>query len=359
MKSVTAGILLALTITPALAAETPSFSSTGLGFVGGLRQPEDILQIGNSRWIIVSGMEKGASLSLIDADARTARPFFTGQSQPDPHMYPDCPAPDLTVFNTQGLALIPEATAGLYRLYSVSHSPIEAIHVFTVDARPVEPTIAWTGCVKLPDGRANSVTATRDGAILANMSLRGSFTADDFSKRGIKTGGIYAWSPVTKAVRMLPGTEQRGNNGIEISQDERQVYVAVPNDEVVAVFDLADTAKGPRLVATPGWRVDNIHWSGGNLIAAGRVTVGPVSCGGLPREPAAAQGDPSCNWGWRAAALDPVNLGWNVIAAGAADPEFGGVTTALIREGAVWLGSYQKDRVAWAPLPGALQAGSR
>jgi hypothetical protein len=358
MKSITAGILLALTVTPVLAAETSSFTSTGLGFVDGLHQPEDILQIGDTRWIIVSGMEKGASLSLIDADAKTARPFFTGQSQPDPHMYPDCPAPDPTVFNTQGLALFPERTAGLYRLYAVSHFPFEAIHVFAIDARQAEPVTAWTGCVKLTDGRANAVTAKRDGAILANMSLRGSFTADDYSKRGIKTGGIYAWSPVTKAVRMLPGTEQRGNNGIEISQDETQVYVAVPTDEVVAVYDLADTAKGPRLVATPGWRVDNIHWSGGKLIAAGRVTVGPL-CGGMPRKPAAAQGDPSCNWGWRAAALDPVRLDWNVVADGAADPEFGGVTTALIREGAVWLGSYQKDRVAWAPLPGALQAGSR
>ena len=337
MKSTTGGILLALAIIPVCAAENSSSSSTGLGFVGGLHQPEDILQIGNSSWIIVSGMEKGGGISLIDAEARTARPFFTGQTQPNPDMYPDCPVPNLKLFNTHGLALLPGRRAGLYRLYSVSHFPFEAIHIFSVDARQAEPAIAWTGCVKLTDGHANAVTAKRDGTILADMTLRGSFTNDDFAKRGIKTGGIYAWSPVTKAVRMLPGTELRGNNGIEISRDETQVYVAVPNDEMVAVFDLADIAKGPRLVATPGWRVDNIHWSGGSLVAAGKVPA---------------------NSGWRAAALDPVKLGWKDIANGAADPAFGGVTTALTLDGMVWLGSYQEDRVAWLPLPEPHQARS-
>lgn len=356
MKRLTACLLLAFTTIPGGAAENPSFSSTGLGFVGGLGQPEDILLIGDTRWIIVSGMEKGAGISLIDADARTARTFFTGQMQPDPRMYPGCPAPDLKEFNTHGLALVPEPTAGLYRLYSVSHFPFEAIHVFTVNARGAHPAIAWTGCVKLPDGRANAVTARRDGTILTNMTLRGSFTNEDFARRGIKTGGVYAWSPDTKAVRMLPGTELRGNNGIEISQDETQIYIAVPNDETVAVFDLAETGKGPRLVTTPGWRVDNIHWSGGDLIGAGRLTAGPV-CFGAGQVAGAA--DSSCHWGWRAAALDPVRPGWKVIIDGDADPAFGGVTTALVRDGIVWLASYQNDRVAWLKLPAPHQAGSR
>ena len=337
MKSITAGILCALLTLPVRAAEIPTVSAV-LGFVGGLHQPEDILQIANSRWIIVSGMEKGGGISLIDADARTARPFFTGLAQPDSRMYPDCPQPDLKLFNTHGLALFSGRMAGRYRLYAVSHFPFEAIHVFSVDARRAAPAIAWTGCVKLTDGHANAVTAKGDGTILADMTLRGGFTNEDFAKRGVKTGGIYEWSPVTKAVRMLPGTELRGNNGIEISRDETQVYVAVPNDEMVAVFDLADTAKGPRLVATPGWRVDNIHWTGGGLVAAGKVPA---------------------NAGWRAAALDPVKFDWKDIANGAMDPAFGGVTTALIRGGVVWLGSYQEDRVAWLPLPGPQQAGPR
>lgn len=324
MKSIAAG-LLAILCTSAVAADEPYSSRTGLGFVGGLHQPEDILQIGTSRWIIASGMDKGGGISLIDAEAGIARPFYQGRTDPDPRMYPDCVAPDLQTFNTHGLALFSQRRAGLYRLYAVSHFPFEAIHVFRVDARGKEPAIAWTGCVKLPDGHANAVTVKRDGTILADMTVRGDYTNDDFARRGIKTGGIYAWSPVTKAVRMLPGTELRGNNGIEISRDETQVYVAVPNDETVAVFDLADTARGPRLLPTPGWRVDNIHWSAGRLIAAGKVPG---------------------NSGWRAAALDPVRFTWADIAGGVGDPEFGGVTTALLREGILWLGSYQEAKVA-------------
>src|SRR5882724_10245111 len=112
---------------PHPATETASCApSMGLDFVCGLNQPEDLLQIGASKWVIASGMGEGGGISLIDTEAKTARRFFTGASKPDTKMYPDCAkVPDS--FNTHGLALRPAQATGTYTLYSVTHLPFESI----------------------------------------------------------------------------------------------------------------------------------------------------------------------------------------------------------------------------------------
>ena len=96
---------------PHPATESPSCApSMGLKYICGLNQPEDILQIGASKWVIASSMGEGGGISLIDSDTKTARRFFTGASKPDLKTYPDClKAPDR--FDTHGLALRPAQTA--------------------------------------------------------------------------------------------------------------------------------------------------------------------------------------------------------------------------------------------------------
>ncbi|MBA2587962.1 MAG: hypothetical protein H0U98_04980 [Alphaproteobacteria bacterium] len=68
----------------------PCTPSMGLNFVCGLSQPEDLLQIGTSKWIVASGMGDQGGIFLIDSDAKTARRFFTGAEKPDRKLYPDC-----------------------------------------------------------------------------------------------------------------------------------------------------------------------------------------------------------------------------------------------------------------------------
>ena len=118
--------------------------SMGLHFVCGLDEPEDLLQIPGSKWLVASGMGENGGVFLVDAEAKTAHRFFTGAAKPDTAMYPDCAAPPAH-FNTHGLALRPGTAAGTYRLYSVTHAPFESIQVFAVDARGTAPTITWTG----------------------------------------------------------------------------------------------------------------------------------------------------------------------------------------------------------------------
>ena len=325
--------------------------SMGLNFLCGLNQPEDIRQVGTSKWLVASGMGKGGGISLIDTQAKTAMRLYTGQSRPDRKLYPDCATPpDVAVVDTHGLALRPRPVTGTYYLYAVTHGPFESIQIFALDARGPEPSVTWTGCVKLPENfRANSVTAASDGTILVNVQLRGGLTGADFISGKI-TGGVYEWKPSDKVLRLLPGTEHPGNNGIEISKDEREFYVAVSGTQTVVVYDRADTSKPARQVRTPWFNLDNIHWSRDRLIAAGMMFDEPA-CGGTRKQILDAKGDLACHRGWVAAELDPVTMAWKILSYGEPNPAFGGIATALVMGDTLWISSFQMDRVAWRTLP--------
>src|SRR5271167_4388750 len=85
--------------------------SMGLHYVCGLDEPEDLLQVANSKWVIASGMGTQGGIFLIDAEAKTAKRFFTGASKLDLKMYPDCAGPPAN-FNAHGIALRPAKAAG-------------------------------------------------------------------------------------------------------------------------------------------------------------------------------------------------------------------------------------------------------
>src|ERR1700754_619499 len=64
--------------------ETPSCApSLGLNFVCGLDQPEDLLQVGSSKWVVASGMGEKGGIFLLDTEAKKAARFFPGASRPD------------------------------------------------------------------------------------------------------------------------------------------------------------------------------------------------------------------------------------------------------------------------------------
>lgn len=322
--------------------------SMALSYVCGLDQPEDLLQVGTGKWIVASGMGKHGGVFLIDSEAKTSKRLFTGAKKPDAKMYPECAAPDVNAFDSHGLALIPAKVMGTYTLYTVTHTPFESIHVFALDARGAEPSVTWTGCIKEPlDFKANSVTATRDGTILIDVQFFGGKT--DFISGNI-TGGVWQWTPADKKLTLLPGTELQGNNGIEISKDEKEFYIAVSGTQTVAIYNRADTSKPVRTVRTPFYNLDNIHWSGDRLIAAGMMADEPT-CGGTRKQMQDAHLNMNCHRGWVAGQLDPTTMQWKVLAYGEPNPDFGGIATALVIGDTLWISSFQMDRAAYRQLP--------
>lgn len=346
-----AALAVLLFATPSQAASCTPVN--GLSFVCGIQKSEDLVQIPGTRWLIGSGLTDGGGINLVDTEAKVASRFYTGapaQLRPDKKLFPNCPnPPDVKTFNVHGLALHDGQSPGLYNLYAVSHGALESIQVFAVDARGAAPALTWTGCAPLP-APANAVAGLSDGSILATILLRPGTTAADFIS-GRKTGAVYEWKPGGADFRLLPGTELEGNNGIEISRDEKEFYVAVSGTQTVAVYSRARTAKPLRQVRTPWFNLDNVHWSGDRLIAAGMMYDEPA-CGGTRKQILDAHGDLNCHRGWVAAQLDPKAMTWKILAYGEPNPVFGGIATAAVIGDTLWLSSFQADRVAYRTLPG-------
>jgi hypothetical protein len=331
-----------------------------LHFVCGAEHPEDLAHIPRTPWLIASGFSDGAGLKLIDTRNDTLRRWFTGSPQqvkPDLKTYPDCPAaPDPAVFNAHGISLRP-ACQDSYTLYAVNHGGRESIEIFTVDLRTPAPDLTWKGCALLPTGMAaNSVAAFRDGTILATVLTIPGTTITDFVA-GKKTGVVLARKSGARAFEVLPGTELPGNNGLETSRDDKEFYVVAFGWHAVMVFSRADPNKPPRQGVAPGFMPDNLHWDGDRLIAAGMQLDEPA-CGGMRKIINGRADDMRCHRGYTVAQLDPATLRFDILAYSEPNPDFNGVSAAVIVNGELWLGSYQADRLAHRPLPGVPRTGN-
>lgn len=333
----------------------------GLEFVCGAERPEDVARIPQTRWLVFSGFSDGAGLKLVDTTTRRMKTWYSGapgQLRHEPTQFAGCATPpDVKRFNAQGMSL-KTLRAGFHRLYVVNHGGRESIEVFTVDSSADEPMLSWIGCVPMPPGiAANSVAAYSDGTLLATVLTHPGKTITDFVRGGI-TGGVYQWRPGDAGFRLLPGTQLPGNNGIETSRDDREFYVVAFGWRSVVIYPREATATPVRRALAPGFMPDNIHWDGERLLLAGMQADEPA-CEGTRKIVDGKADDMRCHRGYTVAELDPQTLQFSIVAYAEPDPTFNGVSAAAIVGEELWLASYQADRVAVRPLPGAMSSRPR
>ena len=200
--------------------------SGGLTFICGIQNPEDLVLVPNTRWLLASGMAPGSGLHLVDTRAKTVRNLYPSDapsSLPDRARYASCPGPlDPKLAVLHGLSLRP-ATDGRYTVYATNHGGRESIEVFELATGGGVPTATWIGCVLMPnDIPANSVAAFKDGSLVATaLILPGKSFEDAFAGRD--TGAVFLWTPGDISFLMLPGTELSANNGIETSARRQRV----------------------------------------------------------------------------------------------------------------------------------------
>jgi hypothetical protein len=335
------------------AAAAPCAPDADLSYVCGLERPEDVVRIPGTPWLIVSGFAPGAGLHFLDTRdgaVRSAYQRLPAQLAPDPGLPPQCPGPvDPALFNTRGLSL---RTVGpdLWQLLVVNHGERESIEVFDLSLEAQIPRIRWRGCIPMPQGQvANSVASFADGTMLATVLTRPGTTIADFVA-GRVTGAVWQWKKGMTGFEVMPGTELPGNNGIEVDPDGRHYYVVAFGWHAVAIFDRT-RGNGPvEVVTAPDFMPDNIHWSAGRLLLAGMRHDEPA-CGGT-RKVIDGVADPMlCHRGWVVGELDLRQHRIATVAHGPPQPQFNGISAAALVSGALWLGSFQADRVGVARIP--------
>ena len=316
-------------------------------FVCGPTNAEDLVRVPDTKWIIASSFVAGNGLYLIDSrdDTWSVLPI---QTQHDA-TFKDCTtAPTLAELVTHGLNLRAGAH-GHSTLYVVGHGGREAIEVFDVDASDKRPIVTWKGCVPLPGGlAANSVASFADGSLVATVPLMpGKSFADSFA--GTTTGTVVRWSPGSSGFEIVKGTELAYNNGIEVSADGREIFVASSGSRTVVAYSNTNPAKQLRVTRTLPFVPDNVHMgSDGRLLTAG-MKLDEAACGG-------AQGTQdfeklrSCPRGTFATAIDGATMKDTVLIEAPANPAFSNATMVLTIGDQFWLGTFSGDRVAYGTL---------
>jgi len=341
-----------------LQAQAPPAAScapaAGLTFICGLQNPEDLVLLPGTRWLLTSGMAPGAGLNLVDTQAKAVRTLWgagAANARADRTRFASCPGPlDPKQALLHGLALRP-AAAGRYTVYATNHGGRESIEVFEVSAGPGGaagvPSATWIGCVLLPPKlAANSVAAFSDGTLVATvLILPGRTFQDAFAMRN--TGIVLQWTPGTPAFVELKGTELVANNGIETSPDDREFYVASTPTRRIYAFSRAKPGAGPlRFAQLKDFGPDNVRWTADNrLITAGLIDDEPA-CGGRPKDEAGIR----CPMGYAVATIDPKTMAATEIARGARTPSFTGTAMAAVIGNELWLGSFLADRLAYRAL---------
>jgi sugar lactone lactonase YvrE len=332
-----------------IAQNTGCAPSGGLTFICGVLNPEDLVLVPNTQWMIASGMAPGSGLHLVDTRAKALRnlyPVGNASARHDKTKYAGCSGPlDPSQAVLHGLSLR-SASDGRYTIYATNHGGRESVEVFELDAGSASPTATWIGCVLAPGRMSfNSVAAFTDGTLVATVLITPDKTFEDAFAQRI-TGVVMQWSPGTPAFTALRGTELSANNGIETSPDDREFYVASTTTKRIVAFARNNTSKPMRVAQLKEFGPDNVRWTSDNrLITAGMIDDEPA-CGGAPKTEAGIR----CPRGYVVAAIDPKTMNVTEIARGPATPAFTGTAIAMVTGGELWLGSFNADRLAYRAL---------
>jgi hypothetical protein len=344
-------IALAAVTSGGLAAHAqPACEPSGdVDYVCGVTNPEDLVLVPATSWVLSSGMAEGAGFYLIDANTGSARALAYA-AQHDRTAFPGCPTPPTAQsLNTHGLNIRGDGP-GQAKLYVVGHGAREAIEVFDVDARGGEPTLTWRGCVLMPDGlAANSVASFADGSLVATvLFMPGKTFLDSVTRQ--PTGAVFEWSPGDAGFTLIEGTELPANNGIEVSADGREIYVASSGLQTIVAFSRGNPARQLRTTRPLPFTPDNVHLGpDGRLLTAGMANDVP-ECGGPPGPEHDIPRLAACPRPTIAVAIDPVTMRDTVIATTPADPKFSNATMVLPVGGEAWIGTFAGDKIARAPL---------
>ena len=182
--------------------------------------------------------------------------------------------------------------------------------------------MTWRGCVPMPEGlAANSVASFADGSIVATVLFMPGTTFADAVVDRKPTGAVFEWSPGDAAFTLVEGTQLPANNGIEVSADGREIYVASSGLQTVVAFSHSNPARQLRTTRPLPFTPDNVHMGpDGRLLTAGMANDVP-ECGGPPGPQHDIAKLSACPRPTIAVAIDPATMRDTVIATTNADAE--------------------------------------
>ena len=328
----------------------------GIHPICGFQNPEDISVLADNRRLIVSQYgdmtkpEGRGSLALLDLGSDSMRIVYppaangAGASTKAPGWGDaDCEQPADNRFNPHGIDLAARPD-GRLQLLVVNHGDAERIEFFEVLPEPNNVHVVWRGCAVPPEGAwLNDVVNLPDGGLLASHMMEYGGIIWNMLKAtlGAKTGFVYEWHAASGFTR-VSGTDRAFPNGIEVSDDGREIFLNVYMGDVV---ERIDRSNGKVLASAKVAAPDNSAWA-----KDGRLLVASHLGGFREQRPCLSLDDGRpCPMSFEIRALDPKTLEGEAIFANRGAP-MGGGTVAVDVGGKLVIGSFAGDRVIVAPI---------
>jgi len=318
------------------------------GVIHGPINAEDLAAVPGTPWIVTSGMRgptaPQANLYLIDrrdGAASELYPYRVGVDHDTATYGSELTALDPAEFDPHGVDVGPDPQGRLC-VYVVHHGVRESVEIFRIDLDGRRPSLTWVGAVALPSGCwGNDVAVLPDGGFLVTSTTDisdGLEAGFGRSLAGEPTGKVVEWSPVD-GWRDLPGSQMNSTNGVAVSPDGTQVFIAGWRPRTLV--RVSRGAGDPQVdTIDVDLMPDNLTWtSDGHLLAAGPADT--------TVEQFTAQfygSDPECRFPTKVIKVHPDTLEVTTPIDYAAEV-FGPGTTALEVDDEIWIGSMRFEGV--------------
>jgi sugar lactone lactonase YvrE len=308
------------------------------GFLEGVWNPEDLVALPGSPWIVVSAMRchdrPGALLAARCDRSEAAMELQWSEQAEGARLGRD-------MFDPHGIA-VRALGDGACELLVIDHGGGEAVDRLRIDVRGDTPVISDGERIAQPPGTSgNALAHMPDGGfVLTSMfDPRDPDTLSKFAKAEV-TGGIWRWSD-DGGWRRFGTLGLSGANGIAVAADGSAVFVSEWSAR--RVWRLGPDGEPAGHLDT-GFLPDNLRWtSRGELLLAGQ-RARPEKVFGC-----VARGE-RCPLAFEVVAIDPETL--TLVSQMAVSERlaetwgFGGATGALQVGDELWVGSFTGERIA-------------
>jgi sugar lactone lactonase YvrE len=224
-------------------------------------------------------------------------------------------------------------------LYVANHGDRRAIEMFRLDARGRTPAATWVGCAIMPAHTLpNAVVALAGGGlVVSSFHDPDDPQAWDEMARQEPTGSLWEWRP-GHGFRRIDAGPISGANGLELSPDERTLYVSAWSASKLVVLDLKTLKR--REIALD-FLPDNIKRApdGGLLVGGQRTTVASI---------AACKG-PQCPQDWTVVHVDPRSSRVTPLVSRHGDARINYACTGLEVGGTLYITDRGDNRIAYIP----------
>jgi len=304
-------------------------------YIAGIANPEDLIEIPESDWVIVSSMasdkkSSGVIFAVHKKDETILSLFALDSHKPDQQ-------DGLTLFAPHGI-YIRKMERGVYHLFVINHGSREAIEIFYVSLTPSgTPQLTWERHIDFPGNVwANGLVVDATGKIYTTCMYDPTDKQflDKFEHK-LSTGQVWMWTDLLEW-RPFGRTTFSGANGIAISADADYIFVSEWARR--RVYKMSTTNVSDTTSIATDFLPDNIRWMDHNAL----IIVGQQSS---PAKLFSRTSRSGSIVPFKVILVDPISFSIRSVGGGG-NRDFSSGTSAIEAGATYWIGCVGYDKIA-------------